>query len=63
MMPEPSFRSFKGGSWDLRRSERRQSQQPISFPDRRVWDRRAPSPTLRFLEPELTWMTKPGLDE
>lgn len=64
MKPEPSTRSFQGGSWDLRKRERRQVQVLIPFPDRRRNERR----TVQALaeddsNSELKWMSKPGLDE
>ncbi len=34
-------RNFKGGSWDLRKEERRKAQVMIDFRDRRMADRRA----------------------
>jgi hypothetical protein len=63
MMTESSKRNFKGGSWDLRRQERRQNQTPIPFPDRRQADRRAVSHLSESVDSELTWVSRPGLDE
>jgi hypothetical protein len=40
-MTAPNARHFTGGSWDLRKDERRKNQAPISFPDRRSGDRRS----------------------
>ena len=60
MMPDLSFRKFKDGSWDLRKRERRQSQVAIEFPDRRWNERRASDVDF---ERDLTWVSKPGLDE
>jgi hypothetical protein len=34
-------RRFSGGSWDLRKDERRKNQETIPFPDRRSGDRRS----------------------
>jgi hypothetical protein len=62
MMPDPSFRSFHGGAWDLRKRERRQSQDLIAFPDRRQSERRKTIPEEEF-HSELKWLSKPGLDE
>lgn len=63
MMGEPAFRSFKEGSWDLRRQERRRRQDIIAFPDRRQADRRAKSMEPDSSEPELTWITVSSLNE
>lgn len=40
-MVSPASRQFSGGSWDLRKEERRKSQASIDFPDRRKGERRA----------------------
>lgn len=45
-----NLRSFRGGSWDLRKVERRREQVTISFPDRRRADRRAAAPN----QPDFT---------
>jgi len=64
MMPETSSRSFQGGSWDLRKQERRQIQALIPFPDRRRNERReAKALAEEDSHPDLMWMSKPGLDE
>ena len=64
MMPETSSRSFQGGSWDLRKQERRQAQVLIQFPDRRRNERReAKALAEEDSHPDLTWMSKPGLDD
>jgi len=64
MQPVTSLRGFQGGSWDLRKRERRQVQAYIPFPDRRRDERRA---TQALAEDDshsdLKWMNKPGLDE
>jgi len=60
MTPDLSLRNFKAGSWDLRKRERRQSQVTIEFPDRRSNERRAAD--VKF-DQDLTWVSKPGLDE
>ncbi len=39
-MVAPASRQFSGGSWDLRKDERRKSQASIDFPDRRKGERR-----------------------
>ena len=36
-----SLRNFKGGSWDLRKNDRRKAQSSIAFPDRRGFERRS----------------------
>jgi hypothetical protein len=60
MTPDLSIRNFKAGSWDLRKRERRQSQVAIEFPDRRSNERRGSD--VEF-DRDLTWVSKPGLDE
>lgn len=40
-MGASASRRFSGGSWDLRKDERRKAQEPIEFPDRRKNERRA----------------------
>jgi hypothetical protein len=60
MMPDLSLRTFKAGSWDLRKRDRRQSQIVIEFPDRRRDERRQAD---RDSDRELTWVNRPGLDE
>ncbi|MDB5105793.1 MAG: hypothetical protein JWP91_3482 [Fibrobacteres bacterium] len=60
-----SLRNFKGGSWDLRKVDRRKEQAAIGFPDRRANDRRANS----LADDQATgaemlhWVTKSALDE
>jgi hypothetical protein len=60
-----SIRNFKGGSWDLRKNDRRKAQSIIAFPDRRANNRRTASksddrvPEMDSLE----WVTKSVLDE
>ncbi len=63
MMQGESTRNFKGGSWDMRKVDRRREQLTIAFPDRRMSDRRASAQEFRILDSELTWSAKPGLDE
>jgi hypothetical protein len=63
MMPEHATRNFKGGSWDLRKQERRASQAAIAFPDRRQVDRRAGTNYSESFDPDLTWVRRPRLDE
>jgi hypothetical protein len=63
MMPERATRSFKGGSWDLRKQERRENQTAIGFPDRRQVDRRAGTNFSDSTDPDLTWVRRPRLDE
>lgn len=61
-----SSRNFKGGSWDLRKDNRRKSQSSITFPDRRSEDRRGvvsqADERAMFLD-SLTWVSKSTLDE
>jgi len=40
MNQKTDSRTFRGGSWDLRRIDRRKEQLTIEFPDRRKNDRR-----------------------
>lgn len=60
-------RSFKGGDWDLRKDERRQVQQVISFPDRRKDERRLTKMhdhyATRLGIDSLSWVDPIGLDE
>lgn len=63
MMPDPSNRNFKGGSWDLRKRERRERQTVIGFPDRRQIDRRMSGLPFETSEIELTWVSRPRQDE
>jgi len=60
-----SARIYKGGSWDLRKSERRSEQQIIGFPDRRVRSRRRMDLVTEgsFTADKLRWVTKSDLDE
>jgi hypothetical protein len=59
-----SLRNFKGGSWDLRKTERRTQLQSIGFPDRRANDRRFGSNAAVSSDADmLQWVTKSGLDE
>lgn len=61
-----SLRNFKGGSWDLRKNERRVAQASIAFPDRRAVERRglAASSEKRTMSTDsLTWLSKSPLDE
>jgi hypothetical protein len=62
MMRDFSLRSFKGGSWDLRKEDRRRMQLDISFPDRRRSDRRSGSPAPVQEDGELTWVSPSALD-
>ncbi|MEO7427245.1 MAG: hypothetical protein ABI036_18800 [Fibrobacteria bacterium] len=67
-MQHTDLRNFKGGSWDLRKSDRRKWLQSIGFPDRRTNDRRcisvvAPAMEIRLAAEMLQWVTKSGLDE
>jgi hypothetical protein len=60
-----SSRNFKGGSWDLRKNDRRKAQSTIAFPDRRANNRRGVSqdddqaPDMDSLQ----WVSKSALDE
>jgi hypothetical protein len=61
-----SVRNFKGGSWDLRKDNRRKSQLSITFPDRRSEDRRgvvSQADERAMLVDSLTWVSKSALDE
>ncbi|HKP97732.1 MAG TPA: hypothetical protein VJ385_18475 [Fibrobacteria bacterium] len=60
-----SLRNFKGGSWDLRKDERRKQAQNIGFPDRRrAIDRRKTAQAEdRAAGDILQWVTKSSLDE
>jgi hypothetical protein len=53
-----SLRNFKGGSWDLRKDDRRKDQQPIPFADRRQGKRRGAE-----AGDGIQWVTKSDLDE
>ncbi|GEM_PF-3498205 len=62
---QSSSRNFKGGSWDLRKIDRRKLQATIEFPDRRANDRRAGSQgdDQALGMDGLQWVTKSALDE
>lgn len=64
MVKDQSMRSFKGGSWDLRKDDRRRDQQTIGFPDRRQNNRRATSEE-EALEAggDLTWVSNTTRDD
>ncbi len=66
MQKEESFnRQFKGGSWDLRKDERRLKFELIGFPDRRNDERRL-TKMHNFYAPRLAnvdWVNKPTLDK
>lgn len=63
MNREHSSRNYKGGSWDLRKQERRHCQETIGFPNRRENDRRATSQNRsQEMAESLTWVRPPGLD-
>jgi hypothetical protein len=63
MIREQSSRNYKGGSWDLRKQDRRRFQASIGFPDRRQNDRRATSQEgVEDLTDSLTWVRPTGLD-
>lgn len=63
--PTSGLRSFKGGAWDLRKVERRQVQQDIAFPDRRVENRRLTDKAEDdfSLSTTLTWIAPSDRDE
>lgn len=63
MMQGDSIRNFKGGSWDMRKEDRRRGQMDIAFPDRRLSDRRASAREFRLAESDLTWSRQPRMDE
>jgi hypothetical protein len=61
-----SLRNFKGGSWDLRKDNRRKSQSSIPFPDRRSVERRdvvLQAGERAMLLDSLKWVSKSALDE
>ncbi|MDB5050244.1 MAG: hypothetical protein JWO30_3315 [Fibrobacteres bacterium] len=59
-----SLRSFKGGSWDLRKDDRRKQEQTIGFPDRRANDRRNITQADDTASVDmLQWVNKSSLDE
>ncbi len=61
-----SLRNFKGGSWDLRKNDRRKAQSSIGFPDRRARERRdvvSPADDRAMNVDSLTWLSKSALDE
>lgn len=61
---QTSPRSFKGGSWDLRRNDRRKAQEMIAFPDRRSQDRRLTDKEDVSSDLEsLQWVTSSKLDD
>jgi hypothetical protein len=65
MTPDLSFRSFKAGSWDLRKRERRERQLTIEFSDRRGRERRGAADEIdrSEIDRDVTWVSKPALDE
>ena len=59
-----SLRNFKGGSWDLRKDDRRKESHRIGFPDRRANDRRNATEAEDTAGVDmLQWVTKSVLDE
>jgi hypothetical protein len=58
-----SLRNFKGGSWDLRKTDRRKASVAIPFPERRATDRRNASDIENASEDILQWVSKSSLDE
>ena len=59
-----SLRNFKGGSWDLRKDERRKESQVIGFPERRATDRRGNARADDAAGTDmLQWVSKSALDE
>jgi hypothetical protein len=61
---QSSLRNFKGGSWDLRKDDRRKELREIGFPDRRANPRRANEKADDvFTVESLQWVTKSDLDE
>lgn len=59
-----SLRNFKGGSWDLRKDERRKSPQRIAFPERRLNNRRDADrmENQSITSDVLRWVSKSKLD-
>lgn len=62
---QSSLRNFKGGSWDLRKNDRRKAQSSIAFPDRRAVERRGVTQAddRNLNADSLTWVSKSPLDE
>ncbi|MDQ3000476.1 MAG: hypothetical protein M3Y08_04350 [Fibrobacterota bacterium] len=61
---QSSLRNFKGGSWDLRKLDRRKELHEIGFPDRRANQRRFyEKADHRFSMESLQWVNKSALDE
>jgi hypothetical protein len=62
---QSSLRNFKGGSWDLRKDDRRKAQSTIQFPDRRANDRRLNGQADDAFPgvDSLQWVIKSALDE
>lgn len=58
-----ALRNFKGGSWDLRKNDRRKESQSIGFPERRSTERRNLRRMASTGGETLQWLTKSGLDE
>jgi hypothetical protein len=58
-----SLRNFKGGSWDLRKTDRRKQSMAIAFPERRTTDRRNASAAEDAPQDILQWVSKSSLDE
>lgn len=60
-----TLRNFKGGSWDLRKDERRKVQRGIAFPERRRNSRRNADKTEDnpIASDLLRWVSKSDLDE
>ena len=65
MTNQPSdIRKFRGGSWDLRKIERRRNQVAYEFPDRRKNDRRLADQGDDFsAEGMLQWVDPSDRDE
>lgn len=64
MNQQTDNRSFRGGSWDLRKLDRRKDQLTIEFPDRRKNDRRLADQAEEFSgDGLLQWVDPTGRNE
>jgi hypothetical protein len=59
----PDLRDFRGGNWDLRKTDRRKEQLTIEFPDRRKLDRRLADQDAGPADDGLLWVDASGLDD
>ena len=62
--PPSDIRNFRGGSWDLRKLDRRKHQLALEFPDRRKHDRRLADQGEDFSgDGQLQWVDPSDRDE